>query len=243
MWFWGSSSQRTDMDIVESLPALAFRDVDKVYLQSSGAELWALRKVNIAIEERRRIAITGRSGSGKSTFLHLAAGIDVPSDGVIQILGQDVASQSEHRRTLERRENIGLVFQFFHLLPHLTVQENVLLPGWIAGDETTSLDARAYDLLDKVGLSGRADDPAQMLSGGEQQRVAICRALLRHPRLILADEPTGNLDDENSIKVMDLLLSLVRDEGSTLVYVTHSTELAELADEKWRLHSGILERV
>jgi len=231
------------MDVAKSSPVLEFRDVDKVYLQSSGAELWALRKVNIAIEERRRIAITGRSGSGKSTFLHLAAGIDVPSDGVIQILGQDVASQSEHRRTLGRRESIGLVFQFFHLLPHLTVQENLLLPGWIAGDETPSLVARACDLLDKVGLSGRAGDPAQMLSGGEMQRVAICRALLRRPRLILADEPTGNLDDENSIKVMDLLLSLVRDEGSTLVYVTHSTELAELADERWLLHSGILEQV
>ncbi len=231
------------MDLAKSSPVLAFRDVDKVYLQSSGAELWALRKVNIAIEERRRIAITGRSGSGKSTFLHLAAGIDVPSDGVVEIMGQDVASQPEHRRTLGRRENIGLVFQFFHLLPHLTVQENLLLPGWIAGDETPRLVARACDLLEKVGLSGRAGDPAQMLSGGEMQRVAICRALLRGPRLILADEPTGNLDDENSIKVMDLLLSLVRDEGSTLVYVTHSTELAELADERWRLHSGILEQV
>jgi ABC-type lipoprotein export system ATPase subunit len=228
---------------MKSSPILAFQGVDKVYLQSSGAELWALRGVNISVEKGRRIAITGRSGSGKSTFLHLAAGIDVPSAGVITFLGRDMAAQSEHQRTLGRRENVGLVFQFFHLLPHLTVEENVLLPGWIAGDERSGLNSRARELLDKVGLSGRVEDPAQMLSGGEMQRVAICRALLRRPRLILADEPTGNLDDENSLIVMDLLLDLVQEEGSTLVYVTHSPELADLADERWRLHSGILERI
>jgi ABC-type lipoprotein export system ATPase subunit len=187
------------------------------------------------------VAITGRSGSGKSTLLHLAAGIDVPSRGSVSFLGRNLAELSERERTLQRRETIGLVFQFFHLLPHLTVRENVVLPGWIAGDPERASDERAHDLLDRVGLRDRAGDLADKLSGGEMQRVAICRALLRRPRLMLADEPTGNLDDENAVTVMGLLIRLVEEEQGTLLYVTHSLELAGLADETWRLHSGILE--
>jgi ABC-type lipoprotein export system ATPase subunit len=137
---------------------------------------------------------------------------------------------------------VGLVFQFFHLLPHLSVWENVLLPGWIAADRSEDSSARAQDLLERVDLADRVAEPASVLSGGEMQRVAICRALLRRPQLILADEPTGNLDDVNSLKVMDLLIQMVREEGSTLIYVTHSHELAALANETWRLASGILEK-
>jgi predicted ABC-type transport system involved in lysophospholipase L1 biosynthesis ATPase subunit len=133
------------------------------------------------------------------------------------------------------------VFQFFHLLPHLSTLDNVVLPTWIAGDRRGDRDRRALDLLERVGLERRAGDTVEKLSGGEMQRVAICRALLRRPRLLLADEPTGNLDDDNGRVVMELLLQLAREEGSTLIYVTHSSELAALADDNWRIHSGTLE--
>jgi len=204
--------------------------------------LHALQHVTMRVSSGRKVAITGRSGSGKSTLLHLAAGIDVPSEGSISFLGKNLAELTERERTLQRRKEIGLVFQFFHLLPHLSVRENIVLPGWIAGDAESVSDGRADELLERVGLRERAADSAEKLSGGEMQRVAICRALLRKPRLILADEPTGNLDDENAVTVMELLVRLVEEEQSTLIYVTHSLELAGLADETWRLHSGILER-
>jgi ABC-type lipoprotein export system ATPase subunit len=223
-------------------PILSFDEVSKSYRQASGSVLHALRNVSLRVAPGRKVAITGRSGSGKSTLLHLAAGIDVPSEGSVSFLGRNLAELSERERTLQRRETIGLVFQFFHLLPHLTVRENIVLPGWIAGDPASESDVRANGLLDRVGLRDRAGDLADKLSGGEMQRVAICRALLRRPRLMLADEPTGNLDDENAVTVMELLVRLVEEEKSTLIYVTHSLELAGLADETWRLHSGILER-
>jgi ABC-type lipoprotein export system ATPase subunit len=226
----------------EKKSLLSLRNVSKCFQQASGDTLWALRGVDIEVTEGRSVAVMGRSGSGKSTFLHLAAGIDVPSEGEVRFLGRSLAELSERERTRERRERIGLVFQFFHLVPHMTVWENVVLPAWIAGDERQVSERRARELLERVGLADRALDPAQMLSGGEMQRVALCRALLRRPQLILADEPTGNLDDENSKVVMDLLVRLVEEEGSTLIFVTHSSELAALADEVWRLHSGILER-
>ncbi len=222
-------------------PALVLQNVSKTYQQASGTVLHALQNVSIQVPAGKKVAIIGRSGSGKSTLLHLAAGIDVPTAGEVLCLGRNLAELSERERTLTRREKIGLVFQFFHLLPHLTVWENVVLPGWIAADSPSENDARARDLLRRVDLLDRAGEPAQKLSGGEMQRVAICRALLRRPRLLLADEPTGNLDDENSFKVMELLVRLVEDERSTLLYVTHSLELAALADETRRLHSGILE--
>ena len=189
------------------------------------------------------MAITGRSGSGKSTFLHLAAGIDRPSRGTITALGHDLARLTDSALATYRRDTVGLIFQFFHLLPHLSVRENVALPAWIAGDRPRQCAARVDELLDRVGLAARAGDAVQKLSGGEMQRVAICRALLRRPRLLLADEPTGNLDDEHSRTVMDLLMRLVREEGSTLIYVTHSRELAALADSTRHLHSGMLESI
>jgi ABC-type lipoprotein export system ATPase subunit len=219
-------------------PILSFENVSKHYRHPSGEVLKALDDVSFSLAAGTKLAVTGRSGSGKSTLLHLAAAIDVPSAGKVELLGQDVSRLSERERTLLRRDAIGLVFQFFYLLPHLSVWENVVLPAWIASD---SANDRAEELLDRVGLARHKRQAASKLSGGEMQRVAICRALLRKPRLLLADEPTGNLDDQNSETVMDLLMNLVDEEGGTLLYVTHSGEQAARADERLHLHSGKLE--
>ncbi len=220
---------------------LAFHDVTKTYALAGGATHDALRGVSVAVRGARAVALIGRSGSGKSTFLHLAAGIDAPTRGAVTLLGDDLAALSDRARTLARREGVGLVFQFFHLLPHLSVEENVAVPALIAGRDLAALRARGRDLLARVGLAERLRQPVQRLSGGEMQRVALCRALLRQPRLVLADEPTGNLDEATGQVVMELLLRMAREEGSALVYATHSRELAALADERWTLHSGVLE--
>lgn len=220
---------------------LSFHHVSKVYNSSGGGRRVVLRDVSIDVAAGRKVALAGRSGSGKSTFLHLAAGIDLPTEGEISLLGRDLAGLSERERTLRRRDAVGLIFQFFYLLPHLNVHDNVALPELIAGGRPRDFEGRVRELLERVGLADRAEDNVQKLSGGEMQRVAICRALLRRPRLILADEPTGNLDDATARAVMDLLLRLVSEEGSTLICVTHDRDLAALADEVWRLHGGMLE--
>jgi len=222
-------------------PALVFSQVSKIYGTASGGRLAALQDVSFTLPPNRVVAIVGRSGSGKSTLLHLAAGIDAPSSGAVCVAGRDLQALSERERTLLRRERIGLVFQFFHLLPDLTVLDNVTLPELIAGGSQAEARARALDLLHRVHLAHRAKDPVQQLSGGEMQRAAICRAILRRPSLLLADEPTGNLDDAGGRAVMELLLGLAREEGRTLLYVTHSAEFAAMADARWRLHSGVLE--
>ena len=228
-------------------PVLAFDDVTRTYAlaggtSAGGATHDALRGVSVEVPAARTVALMGRSGSGKSTFLHLAAGIDAPTRGAVRLLGQDLSALPDRARTLARRAHVGLVFQFFHLLPHLSAEENVLVPALIAGGDLRALRARARGLLGRVGLADRTAQPVSRLSGGEMQRVALCRALLRRPRLLLADEPTGNLDEATGQVVMDLLLELAREEGSALVYVTHSRELAALADEVWRVHSGVMER-
>jgi ABC-type lipoprotein export system ATPase subunit len=221
-------------------PALQFDAVDKIFPREGGEGRAALREISLTVAAGRTVAVVGRSGSGKSTLLNLAAGIDLPSAGRVLVEGRDLAVLDETARTLLRRKSVGLIFQFFHLLPHLSVEDNVALPEWIAGTGSAAALPRIRELLDRVGLADRAGDPVQQLSGGEMQRVAICRALVRRPRLLLADEPTGSLDDENGRQVMDLLLDLAREEGSTLVYVTHSRELAGLADEVRQLRSGEL---
>ena len=220
---------------------LAFDRVSKVYDTFASGSRYALRDVTFATSMGRTIAIVGRSGSGKSTLLHLAAGIDVPTTGSVGLFGRPLERESETARTRLRRDAVGLVFQFFYLLPHLSLHDNVALPALIAGERGAAVDARIRQLLARVGLEDRARDPVQHLSGGEMQRVAIARALLRRPRLLLADEPTGNLDDANGRAVMDLLLALVAEEGTTLLYVTHSREFAALADETWEIHSGVLD--
>ena len=223
-----------------STAVLAFEAVNKTFATAGSDPRQVLQDVSFAIPAGRRIAVVGRSGSGKSTLLHLAAGIDIPSAGEVRVMGRPLSGISETERTILRRDHVGLVFQFFYLVPHLSVHDNIALPALIAGDRTRLFEPRVAHLLDRVGLSDRAHERVQKLSGGEMQRVAICRALLRRPQLLLADEPTGNLDDENGRRVMELMLSLVDEEGGTLIFVTHSGEVSRLADEVWRLHTGML---
>jgi ABC-type lipoprotein export system ATPase subunit len=218
-------------------PALQLDRVTRVF----GERRAVLRDVTLAVAPGAVAAIVGRSGSGKSTLLHLAAGIDRPTSGRVLVHGRDLGALGDRERTLLRRDAIGLVFQFFHLLPHLSLRDNVALPDLIAGTPHRVWRRRADELLDRVGLLDRAGEPVQRLSGGEMQRVAVCRALVRQPALLLADEPTGNLDDASGAVVMDLLLRLAREEGSALVFVTHSREIAGLAAERWRIHDGVLE--
>ncbi len=220
-------------------PALRLESATKRYPQPGGRWLVALQPTSLALEPGSATAVVGRSGSGKTTLLHLAAGIDVPDSGRVQVLGRDLSRMADGERAVFRRDHLGLVFQFFRLLHHLTVEENVSLPALIAGDLSRHR-RRGRELLERVGLADRAQERIDALSGGEQQRVAICRALLRRPSLLLADEPTGNLDDEASAVVMGLIFDLVGENGGTLLVVTHSTEVAALADRKLELSSGVL---
>jgi putative ABC transport system ATP-binding protein len=222
---------------------LEMRQVAKSFGAPGESVRTVLRGVDLAVPAGRTLAVIGRSGTGKSTLLHLAAGIDLPTSGEVRVEGRDLAQWSERERTLFRRSGVGLVFQFFHLLPHLSVEENVALPEMIAGGDEKSWGPRAASLLARVGLADRAREPVRKLSGGEMQRVALCRALLRRPKLLLADEPTGNLDEATGVQVADILFELSREDGTTLVLVTHSAELADRADEVHQLHDGRLERL
>ena len=219
---------------------LRFQSVSKIYPREGASPRCALRAVNLEVAAGETISIMGRSGSGKSTLLNLAAGLDLASEGTVRLFDRSVGELSDRQRTALRRDRIGFVFQFFHLLSHLSVLENVALPALIAGERRATYEPRCSALLDHVGLAGRAADRIETLSGGEMQRVALCRALLRRPRLILADEPTGNLDDASGRQVMDLLLGMAGERGATLIYVTHDAGLARLAGRRWYLHSGIL---
>ena len=217
---------------------LAFEHVSKAYETAESGSRSVLSDLTFSVEAGQTVAIVGRSGSGKSTLLNLAAGIDVPTDGEVILFDQRLSTLGDEERTLLRRDHVGLIFQFFHLVQHLSVRDNVALPAMISGEKASGVSGRIEDLLDRVGLLDRAEDRVQKLSGGEMQRVAICRALLMKPQLLLADEPTGNLDDENGSRVMELMLKLASEEGMTLVYVTHSREFAELADQQWEIHGG-----
>ena len=185
------------------------------------------------------IVLLGRSGSGKSTLLNLVSGIDLPTSGTVTIAGTDLTALSERERTLFRRRHIGFVFQAFNLIPTLSVLENLLFPMELIGQRDQIGRARA--LLEKVGLADRADTFPDRLSGGERQRVAIGRALAHEPRLILADEPTGNLDYETGRHVMNLLESMVRDHGTTMIVATHDRDIVPRANRVVQLRNGRLE--
>jgi putative ABC transport system ATP-binding protein len=194
-----------------------------------------LEDANAAIGRGELAVLVGRSGSGKSTLLNLLSGIDLPDAGEVIVDGVSLARLSERERTLFRRDHIGFVFQFFNLIPTLTVAENLLLPLELKGRISAAARERALALLDEVGLADRAATFPDVLSGGEQQRVAVARALAHDPLLVLADEPTGNLDLETGLQVLEILDRLTRRAGKTMVMVTHSREVVGLADRVFRI--------
>jgi putative ABC transport system ATP-binding protein len=196
-----------------------------------------LDRVNCEFPAAELTVLLGPSGSGKSSLLHLISGLDTPESGEIWCGDICLSHMNERQRTLFRREQMGIVFQFFNLIPTLTVLENVLLPAQLLGKKNTD---RAFYLLEQVGLADRFKTYPDRLSGGEQQRVALARALVHEPRLILADEPTGNLDQENGEAMMALLLKLTRQIQKTLILVTHNPEFSRLTDSVFKLESGQL---
>jgi putative ABC transport system ATP-binding protein len=224
-------------DTSESVVRL--RGVHKSY--SDGARRHeVLHGVDLSIARGEFLALVGRSGSGKSTLLNLIGGMDDPDSGALEVLGLSMAQADDTRRTQLRRTQLGFVFQFFNLLPTLTVEENLLLPLELARKLDATTRNRALELLDAVGLSAQRGSFPDRLSGGEQQRAAIARALVHDPELVLADEPTGNLDDENAAKVLELFAALLRPKRKTLVLVTHSAAAARLADRTLELRDGRL---
>ena len=223
-----------------SAPAVSFRAVSKVYAGAEGApvRVVALDGIDLEVCAGEFVALVGESGSGKSTLLHLAGGIDRPTSGEIRVAGRDVAALAERALVLYRRRDVGVVFQFFNLLPHLTVLENVELPRRLDGGGDAS--ERARELLARVGLAERAGAHTYELSGGQLQRVAIARALASGARLLLADEPTGNLDSRNGEAVLELLDEVRRERGVTLLLATHSAAAAARADRIVHLKDGRL---
>jgi len=220
-------------------PQLELVDLRKGY-EEGGRTHVVLDGASARVSAGERVAILGPSGSGKSTLLNLISGIDRPDSGSVKIAGVDLTALTEVERTRFRRRHVGFVFQFFNLLPTLTVLENLLLPIELKGTVDDGARARARSLLERVGLVDRADTFPDRLSGGEQQRVALARALVHDPDLVLADEPTGNLDEEMAAEVSDLLADLVGGERRTLLVVTHSRPLAARMDRVLRLDHGRL---
>jgi len=203
-----------------------------------GKVVYALDHVSLRIERGERVAVMGPSGSGKSTLLNLVCGLDEPTLGEVRIDGQNIASLNDDARTRLRREKIGIVFQTFNLLPTLTAQENVALPLRLSGISKREADTRASSMLGKVGLGQRATHRPDQMSGGERQRIAIARALIFQPPVLLADEPTGNLDSKTGEEILALLDDLHREFNTTILMVTHNDEAAGHCDRVIRLRDG-----
>ena len=217
-------------------PLVSVRSVSKTYRRER-ATIGALRDVSLEVGEREFVRLSGPSGSGKTTLLNLIAGLDRPDKGEIVVAGTDIVRLPINRASKYRAEQVSIIFQSYNLIPQLTALENVLLPMVALGRANRN---RARELLDLVGLVDRSDHNPSQLSGGEQQRVAIARALANDPALVLADEPTGNLDDQSAQSVTWLLTSAVRERGRTLLLVTHERNMIETADRSFELRSGVL---
>jgi len=205
---------------------LETRDLKKHY-QMGASIVRALDGVSLSVAQGEFVALLGTSGSGKSTLLNLIAGLDRPTEGSLQIFDRDLAQMSSEELSLHRRRNVGIIFQSFNLVPTMTARENITLAMMFAGVPRSERDAAARSLLDAVGLGGRQDHRPRELSGGEQQRVAIARALSNKPHLLLADEPTGNLDSHTSRDILGTLKNLNEREGNTIIIVTHDASLAD----------------
>jgi lipoprotein-releasing system ATP-binding protein len=221
-------------------PVLQTRGLMRSFTQG-GVTIDVLRDVNLAVQPGEIVALLGPSGSGKSTLLQAVGLLEGGFEGSIRIAGQEASALDDDGRTDLRRDTLGFVYQFHHLLPDFNALENVLLPQIIHGADETSARGRATELLGKLGLSQRLEHRPAKLSGGEQQRVAVARALANRPPLVLADEPTGNLDEATADRVFAEFLALVRGEGSAALVATHNERLAAKMDRVVRLHEGVLE--
>jgi lipoprotein-releasing system ATP-binding protein len=213
----------------------------KSYNAGKPNEVRVLQGVSLDVKAGEVVALVAPSGAGKSTLLHIAGLLDTPDAGSVAIAGTDMTQLSDRRRTAVRRGSVGFIYQFHHLLPEFTALENIVLPQLANGASEKASQTRAMALLERVGIADRASHRPAALSGGEQQRVAFCRALANEPALLLADEPTGNLDPDTSDRVFDALMGLVRDTGLAAVIATHNLELAARMDRQVRLQGGILE--
>jgi lipoprotein-releasing system ATP-binding protein len=218
--------------------ALRLEAVSKTYNRGRPNAVEVLREASVEIRPGEAVALVAPSGAGKSTLLHVGGLLDTADAGRVILDGADMTGQPDRRRTEARRRIVGFVYQFHHLLPEFTAVENVVLPQLADGVEAGAARRRAAELLDRVGLAPRADHRPAELSGGEQQRVAFCRALANGPKLLLADEPTGNLDPETSDRVFEVLMSLVRETGLAALIATHNHELAHRLDRIVRLEGG-----
>ena len=221
-------------------PVLRLSGIGKSYNPGQPNEVNVLRGIDLTVAAGDVVALVAPSGAGKSTLLHIAGLLDTPDAGTVEIGGTDMTGQSDRKRTGVRRRDVGFIYQFHHLLPEFSALENIVLPQLANGVSQSEAQTRALSLLDEVGIGHRADHRPAALSGGEQQRVAFCRALANAPRLLLADEPTGNLDPTTSDQVFAALMTLVRGTGLSAVIATHNLELAARMDRQIRLEAGQL---
>lgn len=221
-------------------PVLRLTGIEKVYNPGAPNEVHVLRGADLTLVRGEVVAMVAPSGAGKSTLLHIAGLLDRPDAGLVEVDGEDVGALPDRRRTAIRRGALGFVYQFHHLLPEFSALENITLPQLANGTPRRQAEERAMALLGSVGVADRAHHRPAALSGGEQQRVAFCRAMANAPRVLLADEPTGNLDPETSDRVFDALMRLVRDTGLSALIATHNLELAARMDRRVRLETGRL---
>ncbi len=221
-------------------PILSLKGITKTYKPGEAGEVQVLRGIDLDIAPGEVVALVAPSGAGKSTLLHIAGLLDAPDTGQVAIGGQDMTGQGDRARTTMRRRDVGFIYQFHHLLPEFSAVENIILPQLANGVSASKARARATDLLTRVGIGPRAGHRPAALSGGEQQRVAFCRAMANQPRLLLADEPTGNLDPETADQVFDALMELVAGTGLSALIATHNPDLAARMDRVVRLEAGML---
>jgi lipoprotein-releasing system ATP-binding protein len=217
---------------------LELSGITKGYNQGKPAEVIVLRGATLSVAKGEVVALVAPSGAGKSTLLHIAGLLDVPDEGTVRLAGREMGGLSDRARTEARRGDVGFIYQFHHLLPEFSALENIVIPQLANGVPKAEAEARAMDLLGRVGVAARADHRPAALSGGEQQRVAFCRALANGPKLLLADEPTGNLDPATSDQVFGVLMELVRSTGLSALIATHNLELAARMDRVVRLSAG-----